>query len=57
MQVGMKMLIFFLFVAKKWQRMRSDLCNFWHHNKCVKMPGDTYKVLGRKNDPKKCGIL
>ena len=37
--------------------VRCDLCEFWHHGKCVKMPGDTYKVLGRITDPRKCGML
>ena len=37
--------------------VRCDLWEFWHHGKCVKMPGDTYKVLGRNSDPRKCGML
>ena len=37
--------------------VRCDLCEFWHHSKCVKMPGDTYKALGRNTDPGKCGML
>ena len=37
--------------------VRCDLCDYWHHSRRVKMPGDKYKVLGRSSDPKRCGVL
>ena len=37
--------------------VRCDLCDYWHHNSRVEMPGDNYKVLGRSNDPKRFGVL
>ena len=37
--------------------VRCDLCEFWHHSKCVTMLGNTYNFLGQTIDPRQCGML